>query len=179
MAFELEASTGSWTTWTTWVTPRGRSLWVLAMPGRRTNENGSSSLPTLTATDAKGRGYHYQPGTKIKILALIGALKARMLPTLVASNADRGARRSPNGRKRAYSLIEATAFPELTAMEWRDGKAADLSSKPTGGSLSPPWCEAFMGFPAGWTLLGDSAANEYERSASRSSRRLRKPSGAP
>jgi hypothetical protein len=60
-------------------------------------------------------------------------------------------------------------LPTLTARDGRSGKnkSCFYNSRPlsevVGGLLNPTWCEWFMGFPAGWTELEDSATPSSPR----------------
>ena len=132
-----------------------------------TSGRASCLLPTLTASSYGSS----QNGRRPDGSTFAGAGKPslqRMLPTLVAS--DGGAKGSTR-YERGNPTLRGAMLPTLTARDWRSGQASEEtmtgnarplpevltdSSPPASGTLlDPGWCEAFMGFPAGWTDPGD------------------------
>lgn len=71
-------------TWPNWGSMRNGECWERTTLEPHTTETGFGSLPTPTATDARGRTYHYSRGNKNKpVLSLLGVAK---LPTPPASD---------------------------------------------------------------------------------------------
>lgn len=104
--------------------------------GPRTYENESGFLPTLTASEY-GSNQTDSPGASVR-MSLNTMARRGMLPTLTASEGDHG------GPGRTY------------------GDGSPTLSNLVGGQLSPVWSEWFMGYPIGWTELGDSEMQWYQ-----------------
>ena len=119
--------------------------------------------PTLTV-----KGNYNRVGSSSKSGdGLITAL----LPTLTASTAASGKAVRGRNAQGGPSLGEAL-LPTLTVRDYRTGNASEetwlrpqarplnetlgRSSRGKGCLLDPGWCEAFMGFPEGWTDPGDA-----------------------
>ena len=83
--------------------------------------------------------YSYQPGTKTKVLNLMGAVKLWPSPTA------------------------STGGPEP------EGKTGRKLATVVGGSLNPTWVEWLMGYPLGWTDLKDSETPSCPKSPPHSS----------
>ena len=84
-------------------------------------------------------------------------------------------RKVANGRQLANQVFGTDArYPTPVARDWKSGKgktqaergrtAGPSLSEAIGGSLNPTWVEWLMGFPLGWTDLGDSATRSCRRS---------------
>jgi hypothetical protein len=86
-------------------------------------------LPTLTA-QSYGSNQGGASGRTGKVLESLQTIAKRRLPTLCARDA-----KGPGTRR---------------------GGSPDLPQA-IGGALCPTWCEWFMGFPEGWTLLGNES----------------------
>ena len=56
-------------------------------------------------------------------------------------------------------------FPSPDANCWKGGAENQRKSQ-INGQLNPEWVEWLMGFPAGWTDLGDSATRSSRKSRS-------------
>lgn len=153
----------------------------------RTSATGCSLLPTPTANDAKNstlppsqRGRDSIPGYLLRsqfptpkasdgerggrgeLLALVRGKKTRqMWPTPQAADGSGGRRESvlggtrPSGTKRSVSLATAVNFT-----------AQNEAMEAIAGQLNPQWVEWLMGFPIGWTDLGDSETPSSPRSPS-------------
>ena len=157
--------------------------------------SGSSSLlPTLIGSDAS-RGISRGAATEGS-----GNLREALLPTLtVHGNYNRAGVSAKSGDGLVTALL-----PTLTARDYRTGNASaqtwskrttspplsehlGRSSPGKGCLLDPGWCEAFMGFPEGWTDPGALPAGpppayekpESGRSATASSPPAPKSSGEP
>jgi hypothetical protein len=132
--------------------------------GQGIGGNGSSSLlPTLIGSDAS-RGTSHGSTTEGS-----GNLREVLLPTLRANEWKAGGYQvDPRGQ---VWLTLSGMLPTLTARDHRSGNASEAThARPTarplnetlgrsapgkGCLLDPGWCEAFMGFPEGWTDLGE------------------------
>ena len=142
-------------------------------------------LPTLTV-----HGNYNRKGVSPKAGDGLATALNRM-PTLRATDGERGGRgdllQAVQGRENSHFRL----YPTLMARDWkgppgagtlaRGNRAGDLLNTavrrmPTlvakdaesgapgdGGPLNPTWCEWFMGFPLGWTELGDSAMPRFRR----------------
>lgn len=149
----------------------------------RTSASGCSLLPTPTANDAKNntlppslRGRDSLPGFLLRsqyptpkasdgerggrgeLLALVRGKKTRqMWPTPEASDGSGGrvskelGGKRPSGAKRSITLATAVKH-----------KTPDAGT----GQLNPQWVEWLMGFPIGWTDLGDSETPSSRKSPS-------------
>lgn len=115
------------------------------------------SLPTLTATNARGNGYTRDGGVRGKErLSLTGLMR---LPTLTKSDGVSGPGRAVSAEGGAN--LRSVMLPTLTAsmVTAADMEQAGFHSgarpryRSGGGQLSPMWCEWYMGFPLGWTEL--------------------------
>jgi len=123
------------------------------------SENGFSSLPTLTKSDA----HLHTRGVK---------------PSDLYTDRNGGPRkRTRGGRSATLMLAQRCVLGHLPTLTKNDYKTRRKSASWNGNDLvstvgqllTPPYCEAFMGFPSGWTAL--------ELSATPSPRRSRKSSG--
>jgi len=132
---------------------------------RHISGGGSGLWPTLSKTNAHGNGYTRDGGKKGKErLTLPGMVKAGMLPTLSKSMATRGDCPSERNR-RTPGLM--SLLPTLCKRDYRAPNSPDGASRrkramknagkqlpnELGQSLTPTFCEWFMGFPLGWTEL--------------------------
>lgn len=112
--------------------------------------------------------YTYDQGDKNKPrLTLTGA--AKMWPTPSATLGDHGGLVTPEKAREGGTLIEAVSarmWPTPCARDSRTFLGAKRSANSqggeplpvaVGGTLNPRWVEWLMGFPDGWTDLGDSA----------------------
>lgn len=118
------SSTRRYLIWKVSATPQRRSVFQLVPLTPRTSGNESTLLPTVAATDWKGRsgkGHIQRHGNKRLSDAIL-------YPTITASDATGG----PGNSGRDGGLNLRTAI---------------------GGNLNPEWVEWFMGFPVGWTEL--------------------------
>ena len=84
--------------------------------------------PTPTALDWKGSGVEGQPRDRLDYAVERGTTKTREYPTPTATNTKAHHMRSGGREARSYG---------------------------THGQLNPTWVEWLMGFPLGWTDLGD------------------------
>lgn len=139
-------------TCTCWGTEPVPSRFLPQTSERPTSGDASSLLPTLTASEMQKWAGH-----------------RRLLPTLTAqsygSNKGGAAGRVGPERKSLDTLAREGLLPTLTStidhQGWKHrGKSnlkEELNSRHglAGGSLSPTWCEWFMGFPEGWTEPGE------------------------
>ena len=125
---------------------------------------GEALLPTLRVNEHKAGGYQVDPSGRIW-LTLSG-----MLPTLTARDWRSGGASEATHARNARPLNETLG----------------RSVRGSGCLLDPGWCEAFMGFPEGWTDPGSEPAGPppaYEPlgstpSGTPSSRRKSSRSGA-
>jgi hypothetical protein len=144
-------------------------------------------LPTLVASDGarplnvRGAGSVARGGGQ----RIAGALLAEpMLPTLTASAGERG-QRGELLHTMKCGHPRGAMLPTMRASDWRSGSTSvatqesnarplpevlTAASHPGSGSLlDPGWCEAFMGFPVGWTDPGsepDGPVPAYVKPAS-------------
>jgi hypothetical protein len=75
-------------------------------------------------------------------------------------------RAGPSGLTSMVQYVESGRYPTPTARDYRSGKgktqaergrtAGPSLAEMSGGLLNPQWVEWLMGFPLGWTDLGDS-----------------------
>ena len=111
-------------------------------------------------------------GTALVLTTLaprISEIEYGLLPTPEASNTKARALRS-NGRPPRDFLLPTPMSDDTGFRREKYAQGGTALSTATGGPLNPTWVEWLMGFPLGWTDLGDSAT--------RSSRRSRKSSAA-
>ena len=140
LASSLWHSTRCVLIWKHSTTPSGRSVYRLVPSMRRISVNDSGLWPTPNARDHKDVGVNVD----WKKVAKKSRLAGRVMLATPRSNDYRGP---------CYS-----------------GSRQALSMLPTqiGGALNPAWVEWLMGFPIGWTDLGDSATPLSRRSSKRS-----------
>lgn len=148
---ELEAMTGSRMTWRQQATPCKRSWSVLTMLERRTDESACGSLPTPIAGDGRPKG--------------IGRAKQRSLTQM----AERGQLPTPTARDWRHGSAAQEKFPRGSNF---NNRMAALTGK---ARLNPQFVAWMMGFPPDFCDIGDQP---LPRSATRSSRKSPKPSGA-
>ena len=149
-------STRCYLTWSASTTPHGRLLFRLvpSMPNTDVNEFGLWATPSATdSIGSTGGGQSRSLRTDV-----------RMWPTPRASSANGASQQEIEAGNPRYRLeTEVMLFPTPTARDWRSGKASqatmDRNSRPlsehVGGSLNPIFVEWLMGYPEGWTDLGD------------------------
>lgn len=76
--------------------------------------------------------------------------------TLTVRDGNGSGPKKLDGRRGALVMQQVRDWPTLTARDWKSssrghqGNARPLSES-VPGPLNPAWCEAFMGFPIGWT----------------------------
>ena len=139
--------------WSSVTLPR----WGLMLSGfvfqRRTlvrpiKETGSGFLPTPTATDANGRTYYYQSGTKeTAVPSLLGV--AKLLPTPAAS--DWKGRYTWETVRTRMKMTRGVRLPE--ELSRRCGQAI---------IPNPEFWEWMMGWPSGWTGLRPLETDKYQ-----------------
>lgn len=124
----------------------------------------SGTTPKASDADRGGRG---------ELLALVRGKKTRqMWPTPEASLASGGrvskelGGKRPSGAKRSITLGTAVAHDQSSCEA--ESSSDDSHSTPS-GSLNPQFVEWLMGFPIGWSELGDSETPSSPKS----------PSGSP
>jgi hypothetical protein len=154
-------------TWKQTVTQGGRSLFRLVQSTPRTSASESGSwLATATATANQ---------TCPSMQKWKGCREIWPTPT---------ARDWKDGSAQACQNVPANGllgrvvhfYPTMdygAAKGWGSSSAEDRSR--LGGSLNPEWVEWLMGYPAGWTDLGDSGTRSFRKS----SRKLAEPSSPP
>lgn len=98
--------------------------------------NGCSWWPTLRANECGS--YQRDGGQMGKERATLTGKVKGWTPTLAARDY-----RHPNR-------------PDGASRKKRKASSGDQLPNAIGGPLNPTWCEWYMGFPAGWTELGDS-----------------------
>lgn len=128
--------------WKVSATPSGRSVYRLVRSMPRTNANESGLWPTATNRDykgASGAGRQARKGHPADTLP--NAVK--MWPTPSANN-QAGGCTGLNGGSGARAKL-------------REMVGRDMQLQMSGGQLNPTWVEWLMGYPLGWTDLGDSA----------------------
>lgn len=102
-------------------------------------ETAARLWPTPTANDWKNAGYMISGGKKYATLPGAAGATPEQWPSPAARDWRSGRGRSPNGH------------------------TEQLAEK-VGGQLNPVWVEWLMGYPAGWTDLGDSATPSCRQS---------------
>ena len=108
---------------------------------------GSGFLPTPTATDANGRTYYYQSGTKeTAVPSLLGV--AKLLPTPAASD-----------WKGRYTWETVRTRMKMT----RGERLPEELSRRCGQAIipNPEFWEWMMGWPSGWTGLKPLAMDKF------------------
>ena len=154
-------------TWTQRVTKRSRRLYFRLLPSvPHIDGIASGFLPTPdTTTGAPNKGSNKRNGPKSLIEA------ARLWPTPMVADADGG--RTSKGAKRPNEGGLSSAVKLWSTPTVRDAESLAKASRgagslakgnqlveplvvQVGGTLNPEWVEWLMGFPAGWTDLGDS-----------------------
>jgi len=158
------ASTRCWLTWRVKATPGGRLLFQLVPSMPRTEGTGSGSSlghwPTPVADGDRAVNYK-QGGTSLGYAARMWAT-----PTAVEWKG-----RGPNSKQQGLAE-QAKMWPTPRSSEHKDCgpvgskshthmldrkylcAATKESDRPT-GKLNPQWVEWLMGYPVGWTDLGD------------------------
>ncbi len=148
------SSTRCFLSWKPWGTksPR-RALFLLAPWMPRTRDCESGLLPTLTAFDATAGNI---AGTEYP-----GSSHAEKLTQRLHRTQNGTIRRkNHNGSTSNLGLL-----PTLIARDWKDQSELKLlwrsmGTEPLprnlGPSLTPNFCEAYMGYPIGWTELSAS-----------------------
>ena len=114
---------------------------------RPISETGSGFLPTPTATDANGRTYYYQSGTKeTAVPSLLGV--AKLLPTPTATD-----------WKGRYTWETVRARMKMT----RGVRLPEELSRRCGQAIipNPEFWEWTMGWPIGWTGLKPLAMDKF------------------
>jgi len=133
--------------------------------------------PTPKAMDCRSAG----PGTKdstiirrpqsgfgLNLAETVQAVTRNLFPTSKASDGERGGRGEllalVRGKKTRQLWGTPTAHPRThTPRQVNNG--IQLANQ-VGGALNPPWVEWLMGFPIGWTDLGDSETPSSPKSQS-------------
>ena len=152
-------------TWKVSATKSGRSVYRLVPSMPRISGNGSGLWPTLSAQMAgdnedflsslqtkNGEPWQlgqraYNPATGVHVQKTLNrAVKMWPTPTM-------GDYRSPNLNPAKKGQIEPASGHALPAK--------------VGGQLNPTWVEWLMGYPVGWTDLGDSVTPSSRRSRKR------------
>lgn len=100
------------------------------------------NLPTLTAKDSTGKGYTYDGGDKTKPRLSLTGIARSLLPTLQAHDAKKG-------------------IPERANRGSKKGGCSNLNDV-LGGTLNPPWCDWFMGWPIGWSGLEPLGMDRFQ-----------------
>ena len=111
--------------------------------------------PTLTVTGNRNRaGLTATSGDRL-------ATAVERWPTLRASDDRRAGESRDRAERRAAGdktgpALAVRDWPTLTARDWKSSSRGHQDnarplSEHVPGPLNPEWCEAFMGFPIGWT----------------------------
>ncbi len=145
----------------------------------RTSVIGSFSLPTMEASET---GYNRSLGPNaavrpsLRTMARTGIWPTPSIPsggrTLPEGTTRTGM--TPNGKKRQVDLGQVVKrWPTPNSRDrGKDGPGrqggSSLNAALVGGQLNPQWVEWLMGFPLGWTDLGDSATPSSRKSRSTS-----------
>jgi hypothetical protein len=148
---------------------RSGRLYLLPTSGRRTSESESSLWPTVTAQDAKNDAGPSQWERNSDPLNV--AVKRWPSPTAMdvmeTDGTPRPSRIATN-RKTEYLARQVhwpTPQEDDSSNVNPNEKRRDTLAKVVGtGQLNPTWVEWLMGFPLGWTDLGDSATPSSRRS---------------
>jgi hypothetical protein len=167
----------------------GGMLYQLRKSERPTSESdGSSLLPTPSASrygsgnngdPGDGRGEYAQKGKpSLWTMALKG-----LWPTPTAKDGNSAGNRNGPGSKAhpGVSLTDAVRkWPTPNSRDWKGPQTrAEGKEKPAyddqlptrvGGQLNPLWVEWLMGYPLGWTVLGDWAMQWFQRKRKKRSR---------
>ena len=138
----------------------------------------SGLLPTPTVKgDYNRKGASKTSGDGLATVLRSGPLP--MLPTLRASDADRGGRGDPLTVLRGYETKHAGTLPTPTARDWRSGKASAAThgknSRPLNetlagmsgnrsGRMNPRFREWMMGLPIGHTECEPPTTGSFPRS---------------
>ena len=161
-------------TWKQRTTPSGRLTFRLALSPLPIDDIACGPLPTVTVNGNYNRkGVSSQSGDGIRT-ALV-----RALPTLLAADAEGGRTvpegtvggKRPDGSKVSVGIRTALLREPPTHVAddtgHRRGRYAQGGtplSHALDGPLDPEWLEPYMGYPIGWTELGDSATPSSPRS---------------
>ena len=142
----------------------------------------TASTPTSPTAPWKPDVPWWKQSRAARHLAALVENPERMWPTPTSSLGTHAGLVTPSKAREGGTLVEAiaarTEWPTPTARAWKDNgeSPAELArNSPTlavaaGGQLNPTWVEWLMWFPLEWTVC--------EPSATRSSRKYRKSSGA-
>lgn len=180
-------------TWKISVTPSGRSVFRLVPSMPRTNGNGSGLWPTASAGkitesgelvnadgkpwDGNGKPHSKTSGKPVQT-ALTDAVK--MWPTPNArDHKDTGENVDWEKVAKKSKLAGAVMWPTPSVCGNYNRKGSSKTSgdglatkvgkdSQENGSLNPNWVEWLMGYPVGWTDLGDSATPSSRKSSKRS-----------
>lgn len=169
-----------------WPTPTTTDAWTDKLkstqqkPGSMHSVNLSQAVqmwPTPTRNDYKNAGYMKSGDRKYPTLpGAVGATK-HWLPTPQVADAKTHLKLS--GAVKLWRSPNATDWKNRGTAAYREnGRQIQLQTQ-VGGQLNPTWVEWLMGYPTGWTDLGDSVTRSSRKSSSgsagASSKRKRKP----
>lgn len=133
----------------TWGCMHDGELWELPTWERPISAGACGWLPTPTATDARGRTYHFSCGDKTKAVpSLLGV--AKLLPTPLAT--DWKGRYTWETVRRRIAMARGVRLPE--ELSRRDGKAI---------IPNPEFWEWMMGWPIGSTGLRPLEMDKFQQ----------------
>jgi predicted DNA-binding protein YlxM (UPF0122 family) len=179
LKMSLESSTLPLTTfartWSVSVTRSGFGVMKLRLSERRIDEQECSLWRTPDAGCARGAQSpkRFAESMKEERLLTLNDQVAHLFPTPKATDGTKGSI-SPEGAKKEASRghgidlpCHVQIFPTPTVRG--NHNRAGISSKSenglatvAGGSLNPEWVEWLMGFPPGWTDIGEASPTSQE-----------------
>lgn len=160
LSFEIPTLSGGCSvTWPRSGMTRSGTAYRLRPLAPITDATGSSSWPTPTASRAD-RWSLPSPTTAADRWAdgrrnLDDAVA--LWPTPKAMDGERGGRGDLWAMVRTGRGSRRRDWPTPTARDWKGPGFSGQLPNEAGGHLNPMWVEWLMGFPLGWTDLGDSA----------------------
>jgi hypothetical protein len=144
-------------TWKAKATKSNRLLFQLAVSMRRTKGTGCLLLPTPTTQNAKhGAATDWEKENRPNHLHVI----ASMWPTPTADSASNRTGRYAQGGLPLTAAVQMWPTPRATdgghsGPNQRDSKGKPALAGAVGGQLNPDWVDWLMGFPPGWSDIGE------------------------
>ena len=140
----LGASDECLETWPRWGLMLDGACYPQKILEHGTCDKGSGLLPTLTVHG----NYNRKGASKNSGDGLATAI--RRMPTLRATDGERGGRGDLRAIIRGRTTVQRP-------------RAAVTEPEVLGGTLSPDWCEWFMGWPIGWTASEPLATDRFRQ----------------
>lgn len=127
--------------------------------GHRTDASVSSLWPALTtARNLLSPAIAKWPAHR--------ALRAVMLPTLLAQDCWRPAERTRQGSPSLRNLLPTLCSRDAKGIGPMHTKGGQDLPRTLGGNLNADWCRWYMGFPPGWLDVLDASKSDCSETAS-------------